>query len=111
MLTFTTEEVWGHFAKPAGAPASVHLAEFPAPEELTAGLSAEHRENFANWERLMEVREQVLKSLEVARQEKFIGAPLEARVHLTAEAETYMPAGSLRAGTAGPVHRFAGGAG
>jgi isoleucyl-tRNA synthetase len=89
MLTFTTEEVWGHFAKPAGAPASVHIAEFPAPEELTDGLSAEQRENFANWEKLIEVREQVLKSLEVARQEKFIGAPLEARVHLTSEAETY----------------------
>ena len=27
----------------------------------------------------MEVRDQVLKSLETARQEKFIGAPLEAR--------------------------------
>ena len=89
ILTFTTEEVWGHFAKPEGAPESVHIAEFPLPEELTAGITAAHREKFADWERLMEVREQVLKSLEVARQEKFIGAPLEARVHLKAGSELY----------------------
>jgi hypothetical protein len=35
------------------------------------------------------VREDVLKSLEEARQEKFIGAPLEARVRLTANADLY----------------------
>ena len=32
----------------------------------------------------MEVRDTVLKSLEAARQEKFIGAPLEACLHLRA---------------------------
>jgi isoleucyl-tRNA synthetase len=37
----------------------------------------------------MEVREDVLKSLETARQEKFIGAPLEARVHLSANGDLY----------------------
>lgn len=35
----------------------------------------------------MDVREQVLKSLEVARQEKTIGAPLEAKVRLTANGD------------------------
>jgi isoleucyl-tRNA synthetase len=37
----------------------------------------------------MEVREDVLKSLETARKEKFIGAPLEARVHLSANGDVY----------------------
>jgi isoleucyl-tRNA synthetase len=37
----------------------------------------------------MPVREHVLKSLETARQEKFIGAPLEARVRLTANGDLY----------------------
>jgi isoleucyl-tRNA synthetase len=37
----------------------------------------------------MKVREDVLKSLEEARQVKFIGAPLEARVRLTANADIY----------------------
>jgi len=89
LLVYTTEEVWSHLARPAGAPESVHMAEFPAPEELTAGLGAGERERFPDWEQLMEIRDLVLKSLEVARQEKFIGAPLEARVHLAAGSETY----------------------
>lgn len=89
LLTFTTEEVWSYMKLPAGAPDSVHLAVFPEPSELTAGLTEANRERAANWEKLMPVREQVLKSLEVARQEKFIGAPLEARVHLQADDSLY----------------------
>jgi len=89
LMTFTTEEVWGHLAKPAGAPESVHLALFPEPEDLTAGLSEQQRQRVRNWERLAEVREAVLKSLETARQEKLIGAPLEARVHLRANPDLY----------------------
>ncbi|HBY59146.1 MAG TPA: isoleucine--tRNA ligase, partial [Solibacterales bacterium] len=87
ILTFTTEEVWSYLQKPAAAPESVHLALFPEPAELTAGLSEAHRTRAGNWDRLAEVRERVLKSLEVARQEKFIGAPLEAHVRLTANDE------------------------
>ena len=89
ILTFTTEEVWGEMPKPAGAPDSVHLALFPAPEELTAGLPAAARERMADWERLMGVRDAVLKSLEAARQEKFIGSPLEAQIRLRAAGEEY----------------------
>ncbi len=37
----------------------------------------------------MEVRNHVLKGLEAARQEKFIGAPLEASVHLKADGGLY----------------------
>ena len=37
----------------------------------------------------MEVREDVLKSLETARQAKLIGAPLEARVTLSADGDLY----------------------
>jgi isoleucyl-tRNA synthetase len=79
LLAFTTEEVWSHTKKPGGAPDSVHLALLPEPEELASGLS---QENLARWERLREVRDAVLKALEEARQAKFIGAPLEARVRL-----------------------------
>ena len=89
VLSFTTEEVYGYFTKPAGAPESVHMTLFPEPEELTAGLGEAERERAGNWERLIEVREQVLRSLEVARQEKFIGAPLEARVRLRAGGDLY----------------------
>ncbi len=89
LLTFTTEEAWSHMKLPAGAPESVHLAVFPAAGELTDGLPEEHRQRAGNWERLMGVREQVLKSLEVARQEKLLGAPLEACVHLKADDSLY----------------------
>jgi isoleucyl-tRNA synthetase len=89
LLSFTCEEVWTHLPKPADAPRSVHLTLFPRPEELTEGLDEERRKAASNWERLMEVREHVLKSLEAARQDKFIGAPLEARVHLKANGELY----------------------
>jgi isoleucyl-tRNA synthetase len=89
ILTFTMEEVWSYMKLPAGAPDSVHLAVFPEPSELTEGLTDEARERAGNWEKLIPVREQVLKSLEVARQEKVIGAPLEARVHLRANGNLY----------------------
>jgi isoleucyl-tRNA synthetase len=88
-LTFTTEEAWGHLRKPEGEPDSVHLTVFPEPRELTDGISVGQRERAVNWERLMEVRDNVLKSLEAARQEKFIGAPLEARVHLKADGSLF----------------------
>ncbi len=89
LLAFTAEEVWTQTAKPADAPPSVHMAEFPAPEELTEGLPADARPHAERWDKLLPVRDQVLKSLETARQEKFIGAPLEARVHLAANGDLY----------------------
>jgi isoleucyl-tRNA synthetase len=85
ILSFTTEEVWKHLSQSG----SVHLALFPEPIELTEGLPEEHRKRAANWDRLIEVRQDVLKSLEAARKDKFIGAPLEARVHLSANGNLY----------------------
>ena len=89
ILSFTMEEVWGYLRKPAGSPDSVHLALFPDAEELTAGITLDQRARLENWDKLMPVREAVLKSLETARQEKFIGAPLEARVRLGAGGDLY----------------------
>ena len=79
LLAFTMEEIWTHTRKPAGAPDSVHLALLPEPEEAASLLSSE---KLARWEHLLLVRDVVLKALEEARQSKFIGAPLEARVRL-----------------------------
>ena len=85
LLSFTAEEVWTHMHRPG----SVHTALFPEPAELTAGLSAADRERAANWDRLIEVRDGVLKSLETARNEKIIGAPLEARVKISANGDVF----------------------
>ena len=85
ILSFTTEEVWGHL----GEAGSVHTAYFPEPGDLTHGLGAEHRVRVENWNKLLPLRDEVLKSLEAARQEKVIGAPLEASVRLSADDSLY----------------------
>jgi isoleucyl-tRNA synthetase len=90
LLAFTADEAWSHMRLPAGSPESVHLALAPTPEELTAGLPESASALTATWSRLLEVRDQVLKSLETARNEKLIGAPLEAKVVLEA-GESLMP--------------------
>jgi isoleucyl-tRNA synthetase len=85
LMSFTAEEVWGHM----GRTESVHIACFPEPSELTAGFDDAARQCAQDWDRLMEVRDTVLKSLEAARNEKLIGAPLEACVRLAAGADLY----------------------
>ncbi|MDZ4799354.1 MAG: isoleucine--tRNA ligase [Bryobacteraceae bacterium] len=87
ILSFTADEVWSHMRLCSSEPDSVHLAYFPTAEELTEGLPESARAKSADWAKLMEVRDAVLKELEVRRQEKFIGAPLEARVHLAANGD------------------------
>ena len=57
---------------------------------MTEGFRAEHRARVENWNRLLPLRDEVLKSLETARQEKVIGAPLEASVRLSAD-DTLLP--------------------
>jgi isoleucyl-tRNA synthetase len=89
ILSFTTDEVWSKLRKGKGDVESVHLALFPEAEELTLGFSEEDRTRAANWQKLMNIREQVMKSLEVARQDKFIGAGLEAKVRIAANGDLY----------------------
>ncbi|MGB6431227.1 MAG: isoleucine--tRNA ligase [Candidatus Acidiferrales bacterium] len=83
LLVFTAEEIWREF--PRGADASdresVHLALFPSPGELGAPLDQAAR---ANWDRLLEVRTEVLRALEAARNAKTISSGLEAKVIIEA---------------------------
>ncbi|HET8550540.1 MAG TPA: isoleucine--tRNA ligase [Bryobacteraceae bacterium] len=83
VLSFTCEEAWSHMRRPQDAPESVHLAAFPAPDELTAAPAPDVR---SAWEELLAVRRDVLNALEAARQNKDIGASLEAKVLLNAPA-------------------------
>ena len=82
ILSFTSEEVWQHAKHPEGAHPSVHMDLFPKPEDLSVGITAEQRTQAPDWDRLVEVRVQVLKALDNARQEKVIGSSLEAAVTL-----------------------------
>jgi len=90
ILSFTCEEVWKHTKHATAAAAgSVHVDLFPEPGEVVAGLSNEQRQLAAEWEQFIPVREQVLKALDVAREDKIIGASLEAAVTLAANGEMF----------------------
>jgi isoleucyl-tRNA synthetase len=83
MLCFTAEEVWSHLPSSTVREPSVHLAQFTSPAQLRQGIPERHLKRLVNWERLVAVRNEVLKALEMARQEKRIGGGLEAKVRLS----------------------------
>jgi len=87
LMCFTAEEVWSHLPAPHEREASVHVAKFVPPEQLRAGLPEKYLQRLENWPRLIAVRNEVLKALESARQEKFIGASLDAKVRLAADGD------------------------
>jgi isoleucyl-tRNA synthetase len=81
VLSFTAEEIWQSLGeKPAE---SVFLADFPEADESLMDEELEKR-----WEKLIGIRDEVLKALEIKRAEKFIGNSLEAKVVLYAGGET-----------------------
>jgi isoleucyl-tRNA synthetase len=85
ILVFTSEELWKFLPKSSGEPDSVHISEFPTEEDLRTGLSADKT---ATWELLGRVRGEVLKALEVARNEKkLVNSGLEAKILLNADLE------------------------
>jgi isoleucyl-tRNA synthetase len=77
ILSVTAEEIWGQL--PGAREPSVHLAEFPRDTDSWIAPDAE-----ARWAELLDVRASVNAALEVARNEKVIGAPLTAHVSLKA---------------------------
>ena len=85
IICFTADEVWSYLPGRPADLTSVHLAAFPDPAELSNGISAAQIERLANWDRLIAVRDEVLKVLETARKDKLIGNSLEARVELSAD--------------------------
>jgi isoleucyl-tRNA synthetase len=89
ILSFTCEEVWKYSSLGPDAHESVHMDLFPAAEELTDGISNAQRDAAADYDRLVPVRDQVLKSLDRAREEKVIGSSLEAAVTMEAVGEIY----------------------
>jgi isoleucyl-tRNA synthetase len=83
ILCFTAEEVWLLLPNSEGREPSVHLAMFATPGQLREHISEGHQQRLGNWERLVAVRNEVLKVLEIARQEKLIGSGLDAKVRLS----------------------------
>jgi isoleucyl-tRNA synthetase len=84
ILVYTSEEIWKHFPHEAGAPESIHMTYFPKAEEFERAATEKIAEN---WEKLLSVREEVLKALEQARAAKLISAALEAKVTISASGD------------------------
>src|SRR6185369_12280530 len=80
VLSFTADEAWQYL--PGRHESSVHLAAFPRLEpELKDDRLVER------WERIMRVRAEVSKALELARAAKTIGHSLDAGVTIVAQPE------------------------
>jgi isoleucyl-tRNA synthetase len=89
VLSFTAEEIWRHIKdRPLE---SVFLAGFPEPrrEFMDPGLERK-------WSRLIAVRDEVNKALEIKRQERFLGNSLEAKVTLYPAGEDLELLGAYR---------------
>jgi isoleucyl-tRNA synthetase len=80
VLSFTSEEIWGFL--PGEREASVHLADFPSFASSLIDATLEEK-----YERLLAIRSDVAKVLELARADKTIGHSLDARVELAAEGD------------------------
>jgi isoleucyl-tRNA synthetase len=82
ILSFTSDEVWQYM--PGSREESVHLAEFP-------GLNPEWKDDtlVSRWDRIIKVRSDVSKALELARVAKTIGHSLDAAVAVSADPELF----------------------
>jgi isoleucyl-tRNA synthetase len=77
VLPFTAEEVWQYMPTVRSKEESVHLAGLPTVNEAFID-----RDLAEKWERILEIRGEVTKSLEEARAAKRIGHSLDASVTL-----------------------------
>jgi isoleucyl-tRNA synthetase len=84
ILPFTADEAWDAMPAFEGKEESVHLGQFPGADEIRLDPAA-----VKEMDRLILVREKVLKELEKARESKLIGNSLEAVVVLS------VPAGQM----------------
>ncbi len=75
ILSHTAEEVWSYI--PDREAESIQLTDMPKSREIQDSDKLE-----AKWDKFMEVRDDVLKALENARNEKVIGKSLTAKVVL-----------------------------
>ena len=85
LLAFTADEIWENLpvSEAGDRPASVHLVTFPSADRV---VDTQLR---SNWERLFEIREDVLGALEKSRIARQIGSSLEARVKVSAAVTDY----------------------
>ncbi|MDA8087406.1 MAG: isoleucine--tRNA ligase [Nitrospiraceae bacterium] len=80
VLSFTAEEIWSYINPEAGRDAeSVFLSSFPAADDRLSDPALEEK-----WKKIIDIRNEVNKALEIKRQKHEIGNSLEAKVLLYA---------------------------
>jgi isoleucyl-tRNA synthetase len=89
IMSFTCEEIWHYLPKLPSREESVHVAHFPTSAEILGSNMAVDPKADEDWKTLRSVRDEVLKALEVARNNKMIGTALEAQVLITASDPIY----------------------
>lgn len=82
ILPHTADEVWNEI--PAKTEASVFLTDLNEVQSL----SKEEKELLSKWSKFLVFRDDVLKAIEIARGEKLIGKPLEAKLEIAPKGET-----------------------
>lgn len=75
VLMFTADEAYKELPEVLRKVKNIHLSDWPTSEDSWRERSLEEK-----WDKLIKVREGVLRVLEEARKEKLIGNPLEASV-------------------------------
>ena len=89
LMSFTADEIWGSLPKLKDRLESVHMAYFPKPEEITGKMGkADTKAIRSDFEVLFSVRDEALKALEIARQEKIIGRSEDATITVHAPEAT-----------------------
>lgn len=90
VLSFTAEEVFQFLPKEEGMPESVMLLDWPQAKEeyLDADIKAK-------WDALLALRGEMTKALELARQNKVIGHPLDAAVTVYADGDAFKALNAL----------------
>jgi isoleucyl-tRNA synthetase len=77
ILAFTAEEVWEHLPSFPGKADSVHLELLPEPAPAYEDEAIDEQ-----WKRILEVRAEVNRALELARKNKEVGHSLDAEITL-----------------------------
>jgi isoleucyl-tRNA synthetase len=87
VMSFTCEEVWGYL--PGSRAQTVHAVQFPDRADVLGSEVPDDPKQLEDWNALLQVRDQVLKALEAARNSKLIGKSLEAQVTISAAEPMY----------------------
>jgi isoleucyl-tRNA synthetase len=89
LMSFTADEIWASLPKVGGRAESIHMAYFPELEEVTGKTgNTDTKAIRTDFDVLLAVRDEALKALEIARQEKLIGRSEEATITIQAPEAT-----------------------